>query len=60
MVLNQPLVAHGVGDQDVDDLVKLGAGTVDQSRSWVFTNTVRGSPFQPTLYRNNFSGSKGT
>ena len=24
MVVNQPLVAHGVGDQDVDDLVELG------------------------------------
>jgi hypothetical protein len=24
MVVNQPLMAHGVGGQDVDDLVKLG------------------------------------
>ena len=33
MVVNQPLVAHGVGGQDVDDLIKPGwqDRTVDQS-----------------------------
>jgi hypothetical protein len=35
MVINQPLVAHGVGGQDVDELLRLG-GTVDQSNLMVY------------------------
>ena len=61
MVVSQPLVAHGVGGQDVDDLYRIGVGTVDQSGLVVFHQpqrlVLRSSP---NPYLNNFSGRKGT
>jgi len=59
MVMNQPLVAHDVGGQDVDDW-GVGVERLTNQKSWVFTNPAHGSPFQPIPYLNNFSRAKGT
>ena len=60
MVISQPLRAHGVGGQDIDDLVKVGVERLTNQISWLSTNPTSGSPFQPHPYPNNFSGLKGT
>ena len=60
MVVSQPLVAHGVGGQDGDDLVGWGwNGRPIRSRGFSPT-PMCGSPFQPAPYPNNLSGLKGT
>jgi len=60
MVVSQPLVAHGVGGQDVDDLYEIGMERLTNQAMWFVTNPASGFPFQPSPYLNNFSGSKGT
>ena len=47
MVVSQPLVAHGVGGQDIGDLLELGLERLTNQVSWFFTNPTPGSPFQP-------------
>jgi hypothetical protein len=60
MVIIQPLVAHSVGGQDVDDLMKVGVERMTNQISWLSTNPSPGSPFRPHPHPNNFSGRKGT
>jgi len=45
MVISQPLRAHGVGGQDVDDLVKVGVERMTNQISWLSTNP--SSPGRP-------------
>ena len=35
MVISQPLRAHGVGGQDIDDLVKVGVERMTNQISWL-------------------------
>ncbi len=60
MVISQPLVAHGVGGQDGDELVRLGWSGCPIRQCGFSPTPRRGSPFQPIPYPNNFSGLNGT
>jgi hypothetical protein len=47
MVVSQPLVAYGVGGQDIDDLRAIGLERLTNQALWLFTNPTLGSPSQP-------------
>ena len=58
-LLTSPLVAHGVGSKDVDNRYKCWVERVPIRPSG-FANPAAGSPLQPVLYVNVFSGINGT
>jgi len=58
-LLANPLVVHDMGSKDADNSL-LWVERITNQTSWFFANPMSGSPFQPILYRNSFSGSKTT